>query len=174
MVCQHLQHDSVVHLRQGSRPCPYWEIWCWHHFQDHHQGSWEAAGQRVGRSLDAPALLHPVSCLIGSWYSQVGKHCHGCPVWMPLLCFILSAVLLGVEIHKVVSTAMAALLKISANTCIVLQFVSSPAAQALGNPCNCCTLCGDTQTLTNCCSCCTLWFLSGPQTSNNPLNCCLL
>ncbi len=30
-------------------------------------------------------------------------------LWMPLLCFILSAVSLGVGIHKLVSTAMAAL-----------------------------------------------------------------
>jgi len=128
VVCQHLQHDSVVHLRQGSRPCPYWEIWCWHHFQDHHQGSWEAAGQRAWRSLDAPALLHLISCLFGSWYPQAGKHCNGCPVWMPLLCFILSAVLLGVGIHKLVSTATAALF---GNQCEHLYWAFSLSARLL-------------------------------------------
>ena len=50
-------------------------------------------------------------------------------LWMPLLCFILSAVSLGVGIHKLVSTAMAALfgsgsLSVTVSTAMAARFGS--------------------------------------------------
>lgn len=74
VVCQHFQYDPVVHLRERSYSCIDWQVWCWHYLQDHRQGSWQAAGQRAGRLVDAFAVFHPVCHFFGSRHPQTGEH----------------------------------------------------------------------------------------------------
>lgn len=52
-------------------------------------------------------------------------------LWMPLLCFILSAVSLGVGIHKLVSTAMGARLEVKLCCAVILSavFIASDCQQ---------------------------------------------